>query len=131
MSFLLSAATQFDSNAQFGEEGGYMTVGEVLKNGGQYFLLGILAVFAVLGFIWIAIELFHRFCSAIPAKKAVEQDSVPVPVTRDPVAPIVSDAPVAQMSNDAEVVAAIMAAIEAATAEVPNGKFRVVSFRKK
>ncbi len=128
MSFMLNAATQYDTNAQFGEEGGYKTMAEVFKNGGQYFLLGMLAVFAVLGFIWVAIELFHRFCSAIPPKKTEDTDEVPVPVK----APTVSAAPEpAATGTDEEIVAVIIAAIEAAKAETPNGKFRVVSFRKK
>ncbi len=127
MSFLLDAATQFDPNAQFGAEGGYQTIGDVIKNGGQYFLLGMLAVFAVLGLIWIAIELFHRFCSIIPAKKAEEEVSTTVSAPAASRAPAVAPA----TTDDAEIVAVIIAAIAAAQADTPNGKFRVVSFRKK
>ncbi len=128
MSFLLDAATQFDPNAQFGAEGGYKTIGQVIQNGGKYFLLGMLAVFAVLGIIWVAIELFHRFCSAISAKKTVEEEETPVAAVP---APVVINTPTVHANSDDEIVAAIIAAIEAANADTPNYKFRVVSFKKK
>ncbi len=124
MSFLLD----INSTARpYSPEG--LTLGEVLSEGGKWFLLGIATVFAVLGLIWVAIELFHRFCSAIPAKKT--EEDAPAASIPAPIAIHAPAAPVAPATDDAEIVAVIIAAIEAAKAETPNGKFRVVSFRKK
>ncbi len=117
----------FDPTKQYGDEGGFQTIGQVFENGGKYFLLGILSVFAVLGLIWAFIELFHRFCNIIPSKNA-ESDSAPIPTPAPVAAPV---APAAPATDDAEIIAVIAAAIEAAKAETPNGQFRVVSFRKR
>ncbi len=125
MSFLL------DATSRFGEEGGYMTIGEVFANGGKYFLLGILTVFAVLGIIWAFLEIFHRACGIAQKKTIVEIPETKAEATPAPVAtqtPVVTSVP---ETDDAEIIAVIAAAIEAAKAETPNGQFRVVSFRKK
>ncbi len=120
MSFLLASNIAEDR----------LTVSEAFAQGGKWFLLGMVSVFAVLGLIWVTIELFHRFCSIITPKQKSEAPA-PAPVAIAP-APAAVEAPVAvSNATDAEIVAVIIAAIEAAKADTPNGKFRVVSFRKK
>ncbi len=108
-----------------------LTLGDVFINGGKWFLLGMMTVFAVLGLIWITIELFHR-CFA-PQKKTPGAPSAK-PVNALPTAPVSAPkttvtAPTA--SDDEEIIAVIAAAIAAAEADTPNGLFRVVSFRKR
>ena len=123
MQFLL------DTSARFGEEGGYQTIGDVFKNGGPTFLVGILVVFAVLSIIWGVIELFH-FCSyTLPQK--INKKRHPAPAFT-PVPVRIATADETDSSEDSEeIVAVIAAAIEAAKAEKPTGEFRVVSFRRK
>ncbi len=131
MNFLLSS-NFVDPNRPTWSGGttGFEKVKDVFIDGGKWFLLGMLAVFAVLGLIWVAIELFHRFCMLIaPPKKSNAPKNAP---TTAPAAPATAvTAPVAAAPADEEIVAVIIAAIEAAKADTPNGKFRVVSFRKK
>ena len=84
-------------------------------------LIGMLAVFAVLGIIYAVLTVFKLVFTA-QKTPAVQQKSEAAPVA----------APVVTTSNDAEIVAVIAAAIAMAEAESGNGeKFRVVSFRRK
>ena len=94
---------------------------DALSEGGQIVLIGIGAVFAVLGIIWALLTVFKMVFTNVNAHpKPVE---VKQKITADP-------APV--YTADAEIVAVIAAAIAMAESESNNGmKFRVVSFRRK
>jgi len=89
---------------------------------------GYVLVFIVLALIWGILELFHL---AFAGKK----ETSPSPQPKQPAepAPVIveagpqKDTPV---TNEEEIVAAIMAAISAYT-DKPTSSFRVVSFRKK
>ena len=94
---------------------------ETLGFGAQMLLLGILAVFSVLGLIWALLSVFKMVFTNAPATEKAS------PVKEEPVfvpAPAVSSA-------DEEVVAAIAAAIAMAESESNGIKFRVVSFKRK
>ena len=96
--------------------------GEALSYGGQMFLIGMVTVFAVLGVIFLCLLLFKYAFANIEAKTAKVEKKVEAPVTVVP----------APVSNDAEIVAVIAAAIAMAESESGNdAKFRVVSFRRK
>ena len=95
---------------------------EALGFGGQMILLGMGAVFAVLGIIWAILTVFKMVFTNVDKKekpaKAKEENVVSAP------API--------YTADAEIVAVIAAAIAMAEAESGNNlKFRVVSFKRK
>ena len=122
---MLMLLSQFDSNAQFGEAGGYQSVGDVFAQGLPMFLMGILTVFAVLCLLWFALEAFHKLCyHETPKRGAAKQAANPTP---PPTAAPAPEAP----AEELEIVAVIAAAIAAAQAEAPSGEFRVVSFRRK
>lgn len=103
----------------------------------QTAILGMLTVFAVLSLIWGCLEVFRYFFYTIPEKRkneAEKSESETAPVAeavQESVPEVIED------EDDGEVVAAIVAAITALRAEeseasdVPSGKFRVVSFRRK
>ena len=91
--------------------------------------LGIITVFAVLSIIWGALELLKYFFYTLPKMREEEGDVEKTPEVT-PIAPVQPQA----ATNDAEIVAAIIAAITAARADegIPeSAKFRVVSFRKR
>ncbi len=95
---------------------------DALGFGAEMLLIGVLAVFAVLGIIWATLTVFkfvfnkENTATKVEAKPAV-QPSVSAPV---------------YTANDTEIVAVIAAAIAMAEAECDDGtKFRVVSFRRK
>ena len=95
---------------------------EALGFGGQMILLGIGAVFAVLGIIWAILTVFKMVFTNTDKKEK------PVKVKEENVI----SAPAQVHTADAEIVAVIAAAI--AMAEAENGsnlKFRVVSFKRK
>ena len=110
----------------FGEEGGFQTVGDVFANGGLVFILGMLTVFAVLAILWGCLEVFHRVVHG-----AVKEKKAPAPKVVFSEPTVTAPAVTASTSNNDEIVAVIAAAVAAAQAEAPTGKFRVVSFRKK
>lgn len=87
--------------------------------GTQILLLGIAAVFAVLGIIFALLTIFKKVFSN------VSTDNKEHTVKEEPVYTEVS-AP-----NEQEIVAVIAAAIAMAESETDNVKFRVVSFRRK
>ncbi len=96
-------------------------VGNILDRltfGGFILLLGMAVVFSVLIIIWASLAVFKLYFTKNEGK-AVE----PAP------APVVEAAP--KVSNDAEIVAVIAAAIAAAEADSDGIKFKVVSFRRK
>ena len=88
---------------------------------------GYVLVFIVLALIWGILELFHL---AFAGKK----ETSPSPQPKQPAepAPVIEEAlqENAPVTNEEEIVAAIMAAISAYT-DKPTSSFRVVSFRKK
>lgn len=116
-------------------------IGDALEYGLPMSLFGFAIVFGVLILIWGILSLFKVFFYTIPnAKKNPQQPKVK-PVVKQEVkqAPaaeqVQAPAPVVQAaSNDGEVVAAIIAAIEAyrsANGATAPGGFRVVSFKKR
>lgn len=89
-------------------------------------LLGIGTVFAVLAILWLVLEVFRYFFYDIPNKKK----NASTPKTEDSEiapTPVMDAAPTE--TDDAEIVAAIMAAISV-MCDKPTTSFRVVSFRK-
>ena len=95
---------------------------ETLGFGGQILLLGMCAVFSVLGIIWALLTIFKFVftnSSSKEEKPTVKQEAVP------------QKAPVYTQS-DSEIVAVIAAAIAMAESESDDKiKFRVVSFKRK
>lgn len=95
---------------------------------GQMTLLGMLMVFSVLAILWGVLAVFKLvFAGKTPKEKK------PEPVKSAP-APKVQAAPAVVQNDDAELVAIITAAIAAYRqnegAEVSDGSFRVVSFKR-
>ena len=100
---------------------GDMTIAEKLGFGGRTVLLGMGAVFTVLGIIFAVLTVFKYVFTNLEAKKK--------PVKEEPVA-VTAPAPV--YTDDSEIIAVIAAAIAMAESESEdNIKFRVVSFRRK
>lgn len=96
---------------------------EALEFGGMMLLIGMVAIFAVLGIIYAILTIFKMVFSNVNAKDKHDAK------TKE--APSVSYAPVCA-PQDAEIVAVIAAAIAMAEQECETGaKFRVVSFRRK
>ena len=94
------------------------TLSGALNGGTQMLLLGMLMVFAVLGIIYLALQIFHFVCSLFMGNKDKKEE-------------VVEAAPVVLVkTNDEEIVAVIAAAIAAAENEMPNARFRVVSFKR-
>ena len=94
--------------------------GEKLSFGGMMLLVGVAAVFAVLGLIWLSLTIFTAVFKKVSdgkQKKAIEAEPVVEPVA-------------ATTSNDEEIVAVIAAAIAMAESESNGIKFKVVSFRR-
>ena len=109
-----------------------------LSLGGSTLLLGMVIVFSVLGIIFIALQIMRAVFTknAIKAKQArkAAEASRAAPIKKEtsiPVAPVAPATPVAvPATDDAAIVAAIIAAISAHTGKAPEG-FRVVSFKKR
>lgn len=112
MSMLSISADKYNQTLNFSE---------ALSFGGEVVIIGMVAVFAVLGLLWAVLSLF-KFVFAPTAKEQKAQKpavSAPAPSSRP-------------MTTDAEIVAVIAAAIAMAEGESDSGmKFRVVSFRRK
>lgn len=108
-----------------------------LTLGGSTLLLGMVIVFAVLGIIFIALQIMRAVFTrnAIKAKqarraaKAEKAAQIPETPKEAPAAPVAS-APAAPVADETATVAAIIAAISAYTGKAPEG-FRVVSFKKR
>ena len=94
------------------------TLSGALNGGTQMLLLGMLMIFAVLGIIFLALQIFHFVCSLFMGNKDKKEEVVEAA----PVVPV--------KTNDEEIVAVIAAAIAAAENEMPNARFRVVSFKR-
>ena len=113
---LLTGATQITSESSLLDR---------LTLGGSTLLLGMAMVFAVLGIIFIALQIMRAAFTknADKAKKAEEVVQTVAEKSEEP-------APVAAPEDDCAIVAAIVAAISAYTGKAPEG-FRVVSFKKR
>ena len=87
-------------------------------------VLGVGMVFAVLAILWLVLEVFRFVFYDLknPKKKEEKKEA---PVVKEAPAP----APVATATDDAEIVAAITAAL-CVVLDKPATGFRVVSFRK-
>ena len=104
-----------------------------LTLGGSTLLLGMVIVFAVLGIIFIALQIMRAVFTknAIKAKKARKAEQVAQNVAAKAEEPVqVAPAAAASTTDDGAIVAAIVAAISAYTGKAPEG-FRVVSFKKR
>ncbi len=95
---------------------------EALEFGGQMVLIGMLAVFAVLGLIWAMLSVFKLVFTKTEDKEKAPKAQATAPVVAAP----------APVSSEGEIVAVLAAAVAMAESESDSGiKFRVVSFRKK
>lgn len=102
--------------------GDILNSAEALEFGGMMVLLGMAAIFAVLGIIFAILTIFKSVFGSINAKEK------PIKVKEEPV---VAPTPV-YTTQDTEIVAVITAAIAMAEEDTGCGaKFRVVSFRRK
>ena len=119
MNFLLNISPDDYGTKNLLSEAGFL---DTLTFGLQMLLIGIVAVFSVLGLLWFCLYLFRVFCHDLPAKKASAKTQ---PEVAEPT-PVATPA-----TDDAEIVAVIAAAIAAAESENSGLKFRVVSFRRK
>ena len=98
---------------------------ELFFKGGEVTGLGMLAVFAIIAIIFLAIKGLGVVTGTAnkPTKaKAPKEEAAPAPVE----APVTEVAPA--QSDDLELIAILAAAISAYTGE-PTTKFRVVSFK--
>ena len=94
-------------------------------------LIGMLVVFAILGIIFVVLQIMRATFkkNAIKAKKARKaEDAKDTPKTE--AAPAEEIAPETPAADDGAIIAAIIAAISAHTGKAPEG-FRVVSFKKR
>ena len=101
-----------------------------LSLGGSTLLLGMVIVFAVLGIIFIALQIMRSVFTknaikAKKARKAEETAQIAAVKAEVPAAPVAEES-----ADEAAIVAAIIAAISAHTGKAPEG-FRVVSFKKR
>ena len=101
-----------------------MALGDKLALGGQVSLLGMGTVFAVLAILWGLVELMHLLLTGVSGDKKKKKAEAPVEAPAAAPAPVVS-AP----ADDLEIIAAITAAIAAASGSSPSS-FRVVSFKR-
>ena len=113
---------------------GVKPLGERLADGLQVFVIGIVAVFAVLATLWGVLALFKIFFYDIPEKKKAENAkkalaNTPAPA---PVAIPEASSPAPAAEDDSQLIAVITAAIAAYTADSENGAlpFRVVSYKR-
>lgn len=104
---------------------------ERLELAGQMTLLGMVMIFAVLAILWGILVIFHKIMA-----RDTETPTQVIKVAPAP-APAAAAVSVAAVSNDDEVIAAVIAAAVAAymadegnTETAYNGGFRVVSFRR-
>ena len=113
-------------------------VADALEYGLPMSLFGFGIVFGVLVLIWGILALFKVFFYTIPNAKKNPAPKVKPEPKKEVKAEVKAEAPVAPAvqasSNDGEIVAAIIAAIEAyrsANGATAPGGFRVVSFKKR
>ena len=105
-----------------------MGFGERVLMGLQVTLFGMAVVFSVLILLWGILEIFRVLFYELPKKKAESakpaepETPAPAPVVEEPVETV-------EETDDAEIVAAITAAISVVM-DKPQTSFRVVSFRR-
>lgn len=110
-----------------------MSWGEKLADCGKMIAIGMGCVFAVIFIIWLMLTLFRFVIYDIPnmKKKKAESEAESTTTTAPTAAPV----PTPASNDDAVLVAAITAAIEAYRAseagETSSLPFRVVSFKRK
>ena len=95
-------------------------------------IVGVLMVFAVLALLWGVLSISKVILYDLPRRRKGQSDKASAQEKQPAaVAAPVTAAPVAPVTDDAAIVAAITAAIAAMRADegCPNG-FRVVSFRR-
>ncbi len=107
---------------------------EALSKAGSYglpfSLFGFMVVFGVLALIMVVVFLFGKAFSGSSKSKAPVAKPVKKEETKP--APVVESVPSAPVSNDSDIVAAIVAAITAFRGSCgESGGFRVVSFKKR
>ncbi len=103
----------------------FSQIGEALSFGGLMLLIGMATVFAVLCVLWLCLTIFKVCFHDLPAKRqseATPKEDIPAPVA---IATPVS------VTDDAEIIAVITAAIAMAESDASGIKFKVVSFRRK
>ena len=91
-----------------------------LLYGGQMLLIGMITIFLVLGLIWFALTLLRLYFDKKKVKAKVETAPKEAEVTK-----------ALPSNSDAEIIAAITAALAYAENETEDTKFRVVSFKKR
>ena len=103
-----------------------------LTLGGSTLLLGMVIVFAVLGIIFIALQIMRSIFTknAIKAKKARKAEEAAQKAEPTALKATEQASAPAPVADDTAIVAAIIAAISAYTGKAPEG-FRVVSFKKR
>lgn len=108
-----------------------MGFGERILMGLQVMLFGMAVVFSVLILLWGILELFRVIFYEIPKKKEAEAKAKAEPAKTETPAPAPVEEPVeaVEETDDAEIVAAITAAISVVM-DKPQTSFRVVSFRR-
>lgn len=120
---LLTAGPQITENS---------SILDRLTLGGSTLLLGMVIVFAVLGIIFVALQIMRSIFTkkATQTKKAKKAEEAAQKA--EPSAQATTEqAPVSEpVTDEAAIVAAIIAAISAHTGKAPEG-FRVVSFKKR
>ena len=106
-----------------------MSFGERVLMGLQVTLFGMAVVFSVLILLWGILEIFRVLFYELPKKKA----EAAKPAEPEAPAPAPAEEPVMAVeetgTDDAEIVAAITAAISVVM-DKPQTSFRVVSFRR-
>lgn len=109
----------------FGEEvSNTAPMSERIVMGIQTTLLGMSVVFSVLIILWAVLSIFKLVFTQSNTEKKSE-----VPAPAPVVAPVPEVVPAPAVSDDAELVAVITAAI-ASMMDAPQTSFRVVSFRR-
>ena len=106
--------------------------GEAWAEAGKVTLLGMGMIFAVLALLWLVLAVFKVLFVKNGAKKPAETKVEKAPAAD----PVPAAAPVANASNDEELIAVITAAVAAYRASEEGmdsaqaGGFRVVSFKR-
>ena len=98
-------------------------LGDALVFGGAIMLIGMCTVFAVLCLLWLFLVLFKLAFHDLPAKRAAKKAAEAASAASDREAEITG-------ADEAEIIAAITAAIEMAESDTSGLKFRVVSFKR-
>lgn len=91
-----------------------------LSFGGMIMLIGMVAVFSVLGIIFAVLKIFSLVFGSSSSKEQKPKQA-PAPI-QAPIQP--------KITNDGEIAAVIAAAIAMAESESNGMKFKVVSFRR-